>query len=49
MTDRQRRAYVWCSQDRKTLAEAAEEMGVDTIRARQIYDDAMEERLGRCR
>lgn len=49
MTERQMRAYLWRRQDRATIRQAAEELGVDTIRVRDIYDAAMTERLGRDR
>lgn len=40
------RAYMWRQQDRVTIRQAAETLGVDTTKAREIYDQAMIERLG---
>jgi hypothetical protein len=47
MRDEQRRDYVWRNQDCMTLAQAATSMGVSTMEARRIYDEAMRERVGR--
>lgn len=46
MKNSRARAYMWRQQDRVTIRQAAEVLGVDTIRAREIYDQAMIERLG---
>lgn len=48
MTERQMGRYMWRHQGHRTIGDIAAQMGVDTQRAREIYDREITRRMGEC-